>query len=86
MDATDYIVVVGNGTARSRSIRRLPMENRWNRDSIVAIRSTPQNQFVAPEMKATFPEGDGQHQPMPEHERPRVRRLKIIADQVRILR
>ena len=56
MDTTEYILAIGSGTARPRPVRRLPMENRWVRDPIAALRSTPQNQFVAPEMKASFPD------------------------------
>ena len=77
-DTSEYILATDHGIVRSRSINRLPFASRWVPETLAGIKSTPQNQFTAPDAEARFPSApDVLRQESSQAPSMKVRRLKI---------
>jgi hypothetical protein len=75
---SEYILATEQGVAKSRSLMRLPFDQRWREDHLSTIVATPWQRHIPRETEAFFPERCAQEAP-PREEVVTVRRFKITA-------
>ncbi len=83
-ESYEYIVGTATGIAFTRSLQRVPPDNRWSPDLVAGIRSTPWSLHQRPEIEATLPEGaEPPPDPVGDRPPPMPRNFRITTQRLR---
>ncbi len=82
-DTNEYIYGCSEGVRYSRSLQRIPTEDRWPIDALSSFTATPWSIRTIPDRRLQLPEGDQPAREVPKQDLVAVRRFRITIDDVK---